>query len=420
MARRLLRRPTSNFMIRAGLFLVPFIAAHAALPAHAYEVKRTSKGSPVHWRESRPHFVMVPTGDDSRDALTFRALSAAAAAWSEASGVPVTVERTMRDLPIGFEQRGQNHNVVRWELDEWEAESDMLALTYLRYDSNTGEIVDADVLINGADYEWIDRMEAPEDEGYDLHSAMAHELGHALGLAHSDVREATMFATTRNDETHKRDLDVDDLDAIGTLYAGLEFSEPAADSGGCAAAPGSRDGMLGLLVAFGLAGLLRKKKLAVLAGLLAGGTFAVAAEAMPARGGLRTILARADAVLEGRVISQTVEQRANGTIITVSELTVERCLAGGCPDRAVVEQPGGELGDVGLAVEGSTPLALGERVTLALRIAGARWRPVRLDHGRLMDLDRARPDEVRALRSLIESEWPRRLEARVRRGNRSL
>ena len=407
-------------MNRAGLFLFSFIAVHAALPAHAFEVKRTKQGSPVHWRELRPNFVLVPTGDDARDELTFRALSGAAAAWAEASGVPLTVERTVRDLQIGFEQRGQNHNVVRWELDEWQADGDMLALTYLRYDSNSGEIVDADVLINGADYGWIDRLEDPESDGYDLHSAMAHELGHALGLAHSDIREATMFATTRNDETHKRDLDVDDLDAIATLYAGLDFSdaEAADTAGGCAAAPGSRDGMLGVLVVLGLAGILRKKKIAVLAGLLAGGSFAVAAEAMPARGGLRSILARSDAVLEGRVISQTVEQRPNGTIITVSELTVERCLAGGCPDRAVVEQPGGELGDVGLAVEGSTPLALGERVTLALRLAGARWRPVRLDHGRLMSLDAAEPAQIHALRVLIEAEWNHRFEGPRGRGNR--
>ena len=54
----------------------------------------------------------------------------------------------------------------------------------------------------------------------DVQNTVTHELGHAIGLAHSPVVEATMYyQQTSSGEITKRDLAADDIDAICTLYA---------------------------------------------------------------------------------------------------------------------------------------------------------------------------------------------------------
>jgi len=59
----------------------------------------------------------------------------------------------------------------------------------------------------------------------DLENVMTHELGHYLGLAHSTVLDATMFASAEAGETIKRDLDPDDIEGLCTIY-------PAGSPGG--------------------------------------------------------------------------------------------------------------------------------------------------------------------------------------------
>lgn len=55
--------------------------------------------------------------------------------------------------------------------------------------------------------------------GTDLFIVAAHELGHALGIDHSTVREAVMYAYY---DTDHRNLDPDDIAAIRALYGTIE------------------------------------------------------------------------------------------------------------------------------------------------------------------------------------------------------
>lgn len=73
------------------------------------------------------------------------------------------------------------------------------------------EAVEADIVTNdGTDCLFRDNRKAAEE-------VFTHELGHTLGLGHSLVRDATMFANVHNDGRGSR-LSPDDVAAIAALY----------------------------------------------------------------------------------------------------------------------------------------------------------------------------------------------------------
>lgn len=121
---------------------------------------------------------------------------------------------TRLDLPDG-------RNTIELVSSEWFFGPSLVALTWLQCDEYTGKITEADIFLNGEDYRW---------GGYPLSGSPAdtqniatHELGHFLGLGHSQFRAATMSPTTRPSESLRRTLHWDDEQGIRWLY-------PASDS----------------------------------------------------------------------------------------------------------------------------------------------------------------------------------------------
>ena len=55
---------------------------------------------------------------------------------------------------------------------------------------------------------------------FDVETVALHELGHILGLAHSNVAGSVMFPTVSSNFT-KRALTQDDIDGVRSLYPGV-------------------------------------------------------------------------------------------------------------------------------------------------------------------------------------------------------
>jgi hypothetical protein len=104
------------------------------------------------------------------------------------------------------------------------------AVTKVWYNTSTGQILDADMMINdqlaklgsnaGGPYEDCPDTGCPSGSPgpADLRSIITHEAGHFIGIGHSDVEEATMSAETTRTSIDKRTLAQDDIDAVCAIY----------------------------------------------------------------------------------------------------------------------------------------------------------------------------------------------------------
>ncbi len=125
----------------------------------------------------------------------------------------ITIAETAENLAIF----GRGHNPAR---------------TRLFYDPETGEIVEADIAINahpiGADGTLVQFSTDGTPGTYDLESTFMHEIGHFLGLDHSNVISSTMQAHQGVNGTYRltafteRTLSEDDRTRVLSLYGSSE------------------------------------------------------------------------------------------------------------------------------------------------------------------------------------------------------
>ena len=176
-----------------------------------------------------------------------------------------------------YNDAGKNANVVIFRDEDWPYPDgiDTFGYTFVRFNTRTGEIYDADVEINAERFELATHG---GDEGADLQSILTHEVGHFLGLAHSTAPDATMQAVYVQGTADWRTLAQDDIDGICAIYPPDRSAEPCTFvphggfasecalgvlKGGCGMAPPNEPGRkAGALVACALAfiGLRRKAR----------------------------------------------------------------------------------------------------------------------------------------------------------------
>jgi len=100
---------------------------------------------------------------------------------------------------------------------------------------------------------------------------------------------------------------------------------------------------------------------------------------------LQELAGDADRIVLGRVLFSESFVRANGQIGTWHRIAVERDLRGDAPDEdeVMLETMGGQIGDIGMRVEGEPSFTIGERVLVFIRDGGpyTAFRPVGMGQG---------------------------------------
>ncbi|HJX54090.1 MAG TPA: matrixin family metalloprotease [Polyangia bacterium] len=193
----------------ARIFLLATFAASVAPEASARtELLRTDSGAEVHWVNtditigldaSAPSQSVAPEG-------VREALQAAVEAWNGVAELPARFRVVAAPDPAVR---------VRFCRGKWTGDLDDLGKAVFTADIRTGVVASATVEINECDRRFLAPDEA-EDGRFDLQAVLTHELGHVLGLAHSDDPNALMFP--RGGTAGIRTPKADDRAGVALVY----------------------------------------------------------------------------------------------------------------------------------------------------------------------------------------------------------
>lgn len=186
--------------------------------AHGFDAQRTPQGRVVHApRTPWPVFLQADGFDGLTVAKIQNVVRNVIAAWNAVPGTRIQLSYG------GLVRQAPHLGVYIWHNDnfQWQG-GDAPAQTDVEWDDDGG-LTQATIALNGQDFRWVtSKQPATGDQrtDADLQAVLTHQLGHALGLAHSHDAQATMYfwLTTSTGRT----LANDDVRALQFVYPAAE------------------------------------------------------------------------------------------------------------------------------------------------------------------------------------------------------
>ena len=204
----------------------------ASSGSQAFVLERAESGAAVHWKQNCITWWMEAEGcSQMTPEETQEVLRASFDTWDNFEGMYIDFQEggVSCTEEVGLDA-DQAHNVALWHQGRasWPYAARVVGLTTLTFDTESGEIVDADMEFNEEDFRFSYDEQA---NTYDLQQAVTHEVGHILGLGHSSVPMSVMYETAGPEAWNKRDLHPDDEAGVSANH-GLDNapeSPPCAD-----------------------------------------------------------------------------------------------------------------------------------------------------------------------------------------------
>ncbi len=215
--------------------LAAYIPQRRSIDGTVTAVRWSTASFPIEWRMN-PTVGQNVTGsreqaDVFRDAFAEWAdISTAAISFTEGSTTNI-------DVKPGFDQI----NLITTNVTALDFNSGAVGLTgAFSFDSTgldefgrtiefKGQIIEADIMFNPGT---IFSTSPTTPGGFiDLQSVATHEVGHLLGLDHSNILSSTMFPTIVTDVNFPRNAQIDDRSGVSSIYPDASFTQLGALGG---------------------------------------------------------------------------------------------------------------------------------------------------------------------------------------------
>ncbi len=210
--------------------------------AFAYVPTLSSNGAQVHWNSPVKFNLAGNSSNQSgiQSSDFYNAVVTGLQRWKTASGGSVNFDYWQgTDPSVYMPNSSYNGESSIYFASNTSGGADnrltpsILGLTQVWYDTNTGQILESDTVLNDKDFNFT--MNPKDTSGYGsgstsfsngkpnvyIENVITHEFGHALGLAHSGGMQSTMLFMESPEQAH---LGCDEQIAIRALY-------PAGDVG---------------------------------------------------------------------------------------------------------------------------------------------------------------------------------------------
>jgi hypothetical protein len=207
--------------IRLLLGVAAITTITAANPAMARtQVLKTTAGSVVHWNRAEITVgIDGSAGSHTMDRLdVVLAIQRAIRAWNQ---IPADQPR------LRFTSEGARDVTVRFCLGVWQGDRIDLGRTQYAPSPVDGSVSTVIVELNECDH----KLTPPGDEAgspFDVQAVLTHEIGHVLGLGHSDARASIMYPSGGG--TLARAPGPQDVAALASIYLGRESTAAPAGS----------------------------------------------------------------------------------------------------------------------------------------------------------------------------------------------
>ena len=250
-----------------------WLAAAVASPSLAFQLETTDDpdcdeapgvncphvGTPLSWHTFPVRYFINSDGSGLDFGTVRNAVSAAFGNWQSASNAGIVFEGGGQTSKHSDGRDGCN--VISWVALGNNA-ADTFAQTIVTFDSNSGELFDADTEMNSSfEFAVLPSGEVdPTDPRADVQATESHEAGHALGLAHENRfgPDVVMFFSDTSGDTTHRTLSSDDRSGVRAIYpaaavlgagTSADCAQTVATSGGgggggCSLSPSAAPGPL--------------------------------------------------------------------------------------------------------------------------------------------------------------------------------
>ncbi len=200
--------------------LVALLPLLLASPASAWVRSMTTGGDELYWLETDLTWHLDDAGcaDLPDDDSEFEAVRASWATWDAVEcdyghfRMSFSEGPMLHDAVAEYVPEGANRHVLVWvnRAADWHHSRAVIGVTSATYDATDGRVLDADIEFNDIRFRFTTTVNLVRCDT-DVQNTVTHEIGHVLGLDHTNVAGATMEERAQPCEFEKRTLEEDDI-----------------------------------------------------------------------------------------------------------------------------------------------------------------------------------------------------------------